>query len=140
MADHDERLTKLHDTDLTLADGELDVRGKKVVDETGEEIGDVDALYVDRDEAKVRFLAVRYGAVLGLGGSETLIPVEAVRSVNGDQVQLGHGRQQIGGAPRYDPDLRQEPRWEDYYGYYGYLPYWGGAYTGYVPGTMGRMV
>jgi sporulation protein YlmC with PRC-barrel domain len=127
------QLVKLGDSDLTLAHGEEDVRGRKVVDERGNDVGTVESLFIDRQQGRVRFLEVQYGDFLGLGGSSTLVPVEAVREV-GDPVRLGHARETVAGAPPYDPKLQQAPQWEDISGYYGLPPYGAGAV--YPPGTV----
>lgn len=49
MAQSDENATlvKLSDSNLRLADPAEDIRGRKVLDKEGEEIGDVDDMFVD---------------------------------------------------------------------------------------------
>jgi sporulation protein YlmC with PRC-barrel domain len=47
-------LLRLSDTDLKVADSTEDIRGRKVVDKDGKEIGDVDDLMIDDFERKVR--------------------------------------------------------------------------------------
>ena len=49
-------LVKLDDTDLVLSDPNDDVRGRKVLDSFGDDIGHVNELFVDNAERKVRFL------------------------------------------------------------------------------------
>ena len=60
-------LAKLSETDLILADSTEDIRGRKVVDSNGEDMGHVGALFIDRDERKVRLLEIRAGGFLGIG-------------------------------------------------------------------------
>ncbi len=123
-------LIKLGDTDLTVRDPADDVRGRKVVDRNGEEVGTVDALLIDRQEAKVRFLLVGAGGFLGLGERHFLIPVDAVTRIDPDHVHVDQTRERVVGAPAYDPSLAREPTfYEDVYGYYGYAPYWGPGYV-----------
>jgi sporulation protein YlmC with PRC-barrel domain len=122
-------LVKLSDSQLTVADPAEDVRGRKVLDKAGEEIGEVDDLLIDDRENKVRFLQVASGGFLGIGETKFLIPVEAITAVQSDAIQVDQARERIAGAPRYDPDLAQEPDWGAYYGYYGYTPYWGTGYA-----------
>ncbi|MBA3414244.1 MAG: PRC-barrel domain-containing protein [Chloroflexia bacterium] len=121
-----DRLVKLGDTDLTVADPAEDIRGRSVVDKAGEEIGHVDALLVDARENKVRFLQVASGGFLGIGERTFLLPVDAVTRTDEDRVHVDQTREHIAGSPAYDPDLVYDP---DYYGglsgYYGYAPYWG---------------
>ena len=124
------KLVKLGDTDLTVADQSQDIRGRKVVDRQGEEIGHVDALVLDDRESKVRFLRVASGGFLGIGESTFLLPVDAIAQIGDDQVVVDQTREHVAGAPAYDPDLTYE---QDYYGglygYYGYGPYWGPGYV-----------
>jgi sporulation protein YlmC with PRC-barrel domain len=132
------RLIRLSDTELTVANPAEDVRGRKVVDREGEEVGDVGDLLVDDRETKVRFLEVSSGGFLGLGATKFLIPVEAISRISEDAVYLNQMRQHIAGAPRYDPDLIHQEAAEgeyagtgyyrDVYGYYGYPPYWTPGY------------
>jgi len=120
-------LRKLSDTGETVANPDEDVRGRKVVDSSGEEIGRVDGLMVD-DEKTVRALRVESGGFLGLGGKHVMIPVEAVTRVTPHAVSIDRGRERLRDAPVYDPALiddRDENYWGGLYGYYGFAPYWG---------------
>lgn len=123
-------LIKLGDTDFTVADPQEDIRGRNVIDRSGDEIGEVDALLIDDQEMKVRFLQVAAGGFLGIGERHFLIPIDAITRIDQDHVHVDQTRQDITGAPAYDPDLSYD---EDYYsglyGYYGYRPYWGLGYT-----------
>ncbi|MGI8485269.1 MAG: PRC-barrel domain-containing protein, partial [Thermomicrobiales bacterium] len=83
-----ESLVKLGDTDLTVANPAEDIRGRKVVDKNGDDIGDVDALMIDTDEAKVRFIQIGAGGFLGIGEKHFLIPVDAITSINDDTVHV----------------------------------------------------
>jgi sporulation protein YlmC with PRC-barrel domain len=125
----DMRLLKLSDTDMTVADPSEDIRGRKVRDNRGEEVGDVDDLLIDDRERKVRFLRVAAGGFLGIGETKFLVPVDAITHVGEDSVTIDQSRERVAGAPRYDPDLAYDV---DYYGglygYYGYPPYWTPGY------------
>ena len=123
------QLRKLDDTDLTVADHAIDIRGRKVRDRAGEEIGTVDDLLVDDRELKVRFLQVASGGFLGLGEDKFLIPVDAITRISDDTVHVDQTREQVAGAPRYDPALAREQDWSETYNYYGYTPFWGAGYV-----------
>jgi sporulation protein YlmC with PRC-barrel domain len=118
-------LVRLRDTDQTVADPNEDIRGRKVVDSSGEKIGTVEDLLVDREASALRMLRVEHGGVLGFGATPSFIPVEAVSRVGDDEVCIDQSRDQVADAPRYAPELADEP---DYYiglyDYYGYSPYW----------------
>jgi sporulation protein YlmC with PRC-barrel domain len=129
-------LAKLSETDLDLADPSQDIRGRKVLDSEGGEIGHVSALFVDEAERKVRMLEIRAGGLLGIGEQHFLLPVDAVTSVDKHDVHVNETHERIVHSPAYDPQLVEFPErsyWEPYYGYYGLSPYWG---TGYIyPGV-----
>ena len=127
MSDRTAKLVKLSDTDLRLADPNQDLRGRRVIDANDENVGDVDELFIDEEERKVRFLRVASGGFLGIGATKFLIPVEAVARVKGDRIRVDRTRDRVAAAPAaYDPDLIEvEPHeLEPVYGYYGFTPYW----------------
>ncbi|MDQ3541744.1 MAG: PRC-barrel domain-containing protein [Chloroflexota bacterium] len=123
-------MVKLGDTDQTVADPAEDIRGREVVDRNGEDIGKVDALMIDEDEGKVRFLQVKGGGFLGIGDETVLIPVDAITRIDEETVHVDQIRDLVAGGPRYDPDLAEQPTyWENASSYYGYGPYWGTGYA-----------
>lgn len=126
-------LVKMTAASLTVSDPTQDIRGRKVIDQHGEEIGHVSALFIDQEERKVRMLQVAAGGFLGLGERHFLIPVEAVSKVTPEQVQVNQTRERVVNSPAYNPDLTKiadRELFEPYYGYYGYAPYRGGAGLG----------
>ncbi|MFY1668866.1 PRC-barrel domain-containing protein [Plantactinospora sp. WMMB334] len=134
MADERATLVRLPDSDRMLADPAEDVRGRKVRDTDGEELGTVEELLVDAGEGRIRFLRVEHGGIFGFGATPSFIPVEAVEGVSDDEVTVEQARERVAGAPRYDPDLvDQQPYYESLYGYYGYPPFWtpGYLYSGF---------
>ena len=124
-------LHRLHDIGETVANPDEDVRGRKVLDTMGKEIGTVEGLMVDDAQNKVRFLRVEAGGFLGIGATHLMIPVDAITAITADAVTIDRGGEQLRGAPRYDPALINEPDeqyWGGLYSYYGYGPYWGMGY------------
>ena len=121
-------LVRLSDTNLTLADAAEDIRGRDVLDMAGEELGEVNDLFIDEQDHKVRLLEVSSGGFLGLGATKFLIPVDAIRRVTNDAVYISQSRECVAGAPRYDPQLIDERYVSAVYGHYGYPPYWGPDY------------
>src|SRR5579862_4614967 len=69
-----------------------DVRGRKVLDSTGQDLGSVDNLLVDDLEHKLRFLGVAARGFLGLGETMFLIPVEAITTVDDEAVHVDQAR------------------------------------------------
>ncbi len=131
---HTDVLIKLTDASLTVSDPTRDIRDRKVIDQHGEEIGHVSALFIDQEERKVRMLQVAAGGFLGLGERHFLIPVEAISKVTPEQVHISQTRERVVNSPLYDPNLEKITNrefLEPYYGYYGYAPYGGGSGLGY---------
>jgi sporulation protein YlmC with PRC-barrel domain len=127
---HIPTLTKLSDTDQTVASQEEDVRGRTVVAADGEELGRIDDLLVDDTERKVRFLLVEHGGFLGIGQKKTFVPVDAVTRITDDQVFIDRSQKHVSDAPAYDPDLVVDQEYtEGVYTHYGYVPFWGAGYT-----------
>lgn len=123
------KLLKLTDSNLTVASTEDDIRGRKVLDSSGEEIGHVDDLFIDEAEEKVRLLQVASGGFLGLGETKFIIPIDAIRRIDDENVHIDQSRERVAGAPSYDPELEDDSYYNNVYGYYGYLPYWGSGYV-----------
>ncbi|MER5213596.1 PRC-barrel domain-containing protein [Streptomyces sp. NPDC002838] len=129
-------LRKISESDQAVASVDQDVRGRKVVNMVGDELGKVGDLLVDEEESKVRFLLVEHGGFLGIGEKKTFVPVDAVTEITADCVYVDQSREQVEGAPEYDPALVEEP---DYYSlvynHYRYPPFWGPGYVypGYPP-------
>jgi hypothetical protein len=119
-------LEKLSDAGLTLADPSQDIRGRKIVDRQGEQIGHVSDLFID-EERKVRMMEVRAGGFLGLGDRHFLLPIETVLSATAGEVIVGATREHIVGAPVYDPRLVERPTsasLQSHYDHYGVNPRW----------------
>jgi hypothetical protein len=126
-ADKVPQLTRLRDTDRTVSSSDEDIRGRMAKDKDGRDLGTIEGLLIDEAERKVRFMEVASGGFLGLGESKSLIPVDAITRVTPDAVYIGHTREHVAGAPRYDPEL-VETRLDYFfnlYPYYGYSPSFG---------------
>jgi hypothetical protein len=76
-------LSKLNDSDQTIAYSDDDVRGDR----------------------KVRFLRVEHGGLFGFGQTKSFIPVDAITRITDDDVFIDHSRCTRGWPPGYDPDL-----------------------------------
>jgi len=123
-------LLRLSDTDLELPEPQKDIRGRKVVDSAGQEIGHVDELLIDSKEKKVRFMQVASGGFLGMGAQKLLIPIDAITRIDKDAVRISRTREHVAGAPKYDPQLvADRDHLDRLYGYYGFAPYWVAGYT-----------
>lgn len=119
------RLMRLADRHLKFADASAGVRGRRVLDAQGQEIGYVRALMVDEDAPAVRFPEVAFGGLLGLGETAFLVPTEAVSGVGPDEICISQTQQHVVGGPRYDPELTDitPDDTSAIYRYYGYPPF-----------------
>lgn len=116
---------ELGDTDRTVADPDIDVRGRTVVDRDGHHLGRVDDLLIDDQEERVIFLRVAEGGFLGFGASHYLVPVEAVVVVHPDHVMIDQQHGTMGDVPGYDPELApMSAYYGNVYGWWGVPPYW----------------
>jgi sporulation protein YlmC with PRC-barrel domain len=124
------RLSALSDSLLMIADPAEDVRGRKVLDKAGEEIGSIVDLMIDAPALRIRFLRVGSGGFMGIGETIFLIPVDAVTQVTPDAVHIDQTRDHVAGGPGYDPELvTNETYWNNLYAYYGYRAYWTPGYV-----------
>lgn len=122
-------LVRMSDTSYQFTDRSEDIRGRKVLDRSQDEIGKVDDLFIDQSEGKIRFLEISSGGFLGLGETKFLIPVDAITSISEEEVHIDQTREKVAGAPRYQPELVDARLLTDTYDYYGYMPYWGVGYS-----------
>jgi sporulation protein YlmC with PRC-barrel domain len=134
------RLVRLGDSGQMLANPAEDIRGYRVHDQDGEEIGKIDELLIDEDEGRVRMVRIEEGGFLGIGSTPFFLPVDVITSIADGEVHVDQTRSRVAEAPRYDPDLTdQSDYYSELYDYYGYPPYWG---PGYIYGGFpfaGRM-
>ena len=105
-------LIRLSDLDFDIPHDE-DIRGRRVYDQDGNEIGKVDDLLVDPSQRRVRFLQVISGGFLGLGGTMMLVPLEAITMVGDDRIEIDRfGRATSPTTMRYNPTLiSQRSEW-----------------------------
>ena len=110
-------LIRLSDTDFDLHDQD-DARGRTVIDQHGNDIGDVNDLIIDPQQRKVRFLLVTSGGFLGIGSRMMLIPVEAISRVTNKVVAIDQASPRGFKSSLYNPTLIDRSRDRDDYGDY----------------------
>ena len=121
-------LVRLKDTDFDIPQPD-DVRGRRVIDQNGNDIGDVDDLIVDQQHRRVRFLQVTSGGFLGFGGKTMLIPVEAINRVTENVVAIDETSTRGFRGAAYRPTLIDQTTERDEYRAYdrGYATNYPGA-------------
>ncbi|HEY9012234.1 MAG TPA: PRC-barrel domain-containing protein [Devosia sp.] len=130
MTEFEATLVSINETGLTTQDPTEDVRDREVRDANGAKIGHVKDLLVDEKEQKVRLIEVAHGGLLGIGESRVLLPVDLITAIDDEAVYFLRDREQVSGAPKYDPQLVPEREYYDQlFGYYGVAPYWTAGYV-----------
>ncbi len=123
-------LIKLSDSDRMVGDPAEDIRGRKVQDRDGHDLGRVDDLLIDPHEQKVRMLHVAHGGILGFGATSSYVPIEAIRAIDDEVVHVAEPKQIVAEAPVYDPELIDATEYyNDLYRHYGYPPFWSAGYV-----------
>ncbi|MFZ0226254.1 MAG: PRC-barrel domain-containing protein [Mycobacterium sp.] len=115
---------------MTVDNATDDMRGRKVTDKDGKDVGKVQDVFVDDRERKARFLLVEHGGFLGIGEKKSFLPVDAITWTTSDDVSINDTRDHIAQAPGYDPELVNDSGYQSsIYGYYGCAPYWSAGYA-----------
>jgi sporulation protein YlmC with PRC-barrel domain len=116
-------LIRLGHSGFVAAVPEDDLRGRGVYDPEGQRMGDVEELYIDRQQREVRFVEVGVGGFLGIGERRFLVPVEAVVEVAEDRITIDSGRtEKVSGPAPFDTRVAP-PRAGDGGDDYASLPY-----------------
>jgi sporulation protein YlmC with PRC-barrel domain len=101
-----------------------DLRGRRVFDRAGVEIGVVDDLLFDDQERRLRLFRIKIWDPLA-PDRHVLIPVDAISRLDGDRIDVDLMRERVLGAPLDDPDAPQTPdHWDGLYDFYGATPFW----------------
>src|SRR3954451_24176447 len=95
-------------------------RGRKLVDGNGDKIGSIDDIYLDRQSGEPEWLAVKTGL---FGRKVSFVSIRDAE-VSGDDVRVGHDKDEVADAPNIDPDGELSPEEERrLYQYYGRSDY-----------------
>ncbi len=103
--------------------------GQQVVDRNGEEIGEVEEVFIDRQSGRVGHLVVAVGGFLGMGEELYIVPWDKVNPQT-DALQLNIDQQTLEDAPTLTANEFEQNEGFDYdwvresYEYYDYQPEW----------------
>lgn len=104
------------------------VEGTKVFDLSGEQIGSIERILVEKRGGKVSYAVLSFGGFLGMGQEHYPLPwskLEYDESLGGYRVDVS--KDQLEGAPRYEresDDFWTAENGRRVYDYYGVTPYW----------------
>lgn len=86
-----------------------DLRGLRVLDAEGQEVGTVEDLYVGMSGSSVRLIDVVPTASLDLGERRFPIPFQAVETHEGGEVRLNQSLEKVVASPEYGSELDLAP-------------------------------
>lgn len=102
-------LRRLRDSRLQLEDPGDDLRGRPVIDDRGTRLGRITSVLIDEADGRARFLRLRSGGILGVGGQTTLLPVEVIIRVSREAVAVAGDRSGAASTPAYRPRFVARP-------------------------------
>jgi sporulation protein YlmC with PRC-barrel domain len=109
--------------------GASTLKGDKVVNQQGEDLGKLEELMIDLDRGRIAYAVLSFGGFLGMGDKLFAIPWQAfgVDTV-GKKLVLKADKEILKKATGFDksnwPNMA-DPTWgTNVYKYYGYKPYW----------------
>jgi len=115
-----------------------DVEGTKVCDLSGNKIGEIDHLMIDKASGNVRYAIMSFGGFLGLGHSHYPVPWSSLKydtSLGGYTSNITE--QQLRDAPEFSDDSWTDRDWEsDWHEHFGAAPYW--RESGRSAGSLGE--
>lgn len=118
------RLMPLGDTERSLG-RQQDLRGRRVFDRSGEEIGNITELLLDEREGQIRLIVVTADHLPGAGERAFALPVDAIDRLEPDRLFIDQMRERVLSAPLYDPTVTPPLEcWGGLFNYYGYEPFW----------------
>ncbi|MCC4770195.1 hypothetical protein FXV91_08295 [Methanosarcina sp. DH2] len=120
------------------------MKGDKVVNTSGDDVGKIDELMIDLENGKVAYAVLSHGGILGIGSKLFAIPWQALTlRVHDHAFVLNIPKETFDKAEGFDkgnwPLTREEL--SRTYTYYGYEPYWQAlpaAAAGVSTGIMGE--
>jgi sporulation protein YlmC with PRC-barrel domain len=139
------RVSRLTESNLTIADPGENVLNKQVISREGKECGIVADLVIAVEPQQVLFIEVLLTGQRSPKPVSVLVPVEAVRQITGERVYLEQPADRVRHAPQCNLSESYELWREQLYGHFGYpcfqpqayangngegygeMPYWSGS-------------
>lgn len=103
--------------------------GDPVVNEAGENLGQLEEIMLDLDSGRVAYAVISFGGIMGLGEKLFAIPWQALRvDTDAHAVVVNVAKDLLEQAPGFDkdhwPDTSEHAWLTDVFQYYGYEPFW----------------
>lgn len=95
---------------------------RTVIDPTGEQIGEVSDVLIDRD-GQVRMIVIEHGGVLGMGNRQVALPIDDIQP-GAEGVRIPVSEAQLENMPPWQPS---DPIWADWTGLRDNGAYWAGG-------------
>lgn len=80
-----------------------------MIDDRGTRLGRITGVLIDEADGRARFLRLRSGGVLGVGGQTTLLPVAAIVRVSREAVAVAGNGSEVASPHAYRPRLIAKP-------------------------------
>jgi sporulation protein YlmC with PRC-barrel domain len=104
------------------------LKGDKVVNAAGEDLGKIEELMIDLHDGRLAFAVLSFGGFLGMGDKLFAIPWQAFRlKLHDHAFVLDIPKETLEKAEGFDKDnwpVTSREWLSTMYGYYGYQPYW----------------
>ena len=105
------------------------LKGDKVVNRQGEDLGKIEELMIDLDRGRIAYAVLSFGGFLGMGDKLFAIPWQAFGVDTAEKrLVLNADKELMKKAPGFDksdwPSMADRAWGTKLYGYYGYKPYW----------------
>ena len=105
------------------------ISGDKVVNRSGENLGDIKDLMIDVDNGRVAYAVLEFGGLLGLGSKLFAVPLSAMElDAENHRFIFDQSKETLENAPGFDkdhwPDLNDLEYATGVYRQWGATPYW----------------
>ena len=105
------------------------VEGTAVYNRAEERLGSIHSVMIEKASGKVAYAVLSFGGIFGLGEHVHPVPWEMLSyNVDLDAYVIDLSHEELENAPTLRLDQADRPQSEDYeevYGYYSKLPWWG---------------
>jgi sporulation protein YlmC with PRC-barrel domain len=104
------------------------IKGDKVVNIAGEDLGEIDELMIDLEDGRVAYVVLSFGGFLGMGNKLFAFPWQALKMKMHERIfVLNVPKETLKKAEGFDKDKWPTTNREwlaTMYNFYGYQPYW----------------